>query len=352
MQRRRRITDLTRTELTEFVGRHGGKTFHARQIARWVMERGVTDPAAMSDLSRNLRDALVAEFDVSPPNVSWSEDAASTTEKALLRLNGPDGDSVESVLIMEGERTTACISSQAGCPVACVFCASGALGLKRNLTRGEILDQFLAVRARAQGHGRRISNIVVMGMGEPLLNYEAVLSALDAIHDSEGGGIGARHITISTVGIAKGMQRLLDEGRPYTLAFSLHAPNDALRAELVPFKHAMDIDSMVASAKKWLDHTGREATFEYVLLAGVNAGPEHARELARRLAGVRGTVNLIPYNEIPGFPWRRPNPEAVDGFAETLRAGGLKVSVRKRKGHRILAACGQLRLQSIKLGQG
>ncbi len=351
MERRRRITDLTREEIATFVATHGGKPFHAAQIARWVFGRGVTDPAGMTDLGRALRDALTQSFDVTPPAVTWNCDEASTTEKALLKLSDSGGDNVEAVLIMEGERTTACISSQAGCPVACVFCASGALGLKRNLTRGEILDQFLAVRSRAESHGRRVSNIVVMGMGEPLLNYEAVLSALDTIHDPEGGGIGARHITISTVGVAKGMQRLLEEGRPFTLAFSLHAPNDALRAELVPFKAAMSIDAMVAAARAWLKDTGREATFEYVMLAGVNAEQEHARELVRRLKGVRGTVNLIPYNENPGFTWRRPSPAAVDMFAEILRAGGLKVSVRKRKGHRILAACGQLRLQALNPGR-
>ncbi|MSR75081.1 MAG: 23S rRNA (adenine(2503)-C(2))-methyltransferase RlmN [Planctomycetes bacterium] len=351
MSARRRITDLSPAELSAFASAQHQRPFRGQQIYDWVMGRGVCTTSAMSDLSKPLREALDAEFDCSAPRVLWSGDSASGTEKAFLQLSDAQGDGVEAVLIMEGERTTACISSQAGCPVACVFCASGVLGLRRNLTRGEILDQFIAVRERAQALGRRVSNIVVMGMGEPMLNYSAVVEALDVIHDPKGGGIGARHITISTVGLEKGVRRLTEEGKPYTLAFSLHAPNDELRRKLVPFAAAMDIDAMVQAAGAYLDGTGREVTFEYVLLDGVNASAADAHELAQRLRGVRGTVNLIPYNENPGFTWKRPPAQQVDQFAEILRSGGVKVSVRKRKGHRILAACGQLRLQEMQRAQ-
>lgn len=347
MSAKRRITDLSLAEFCEFAAAQHQRPFRGQQLFDWVMGRGVCSVSGMSNVAKPLREALEAHFDCSPPRVQWSGDAASGTEKAFVQLSDAAGDGVEAVLIMEGERTTACLSSQAGCPVACVFCASGVLGLRRNLTRGEIVDQFLAVRERAQSHGRRVSNIVVMGMGEPMLNYSAVIEALDIIHDPKGGGIGARHITISTVGLEKGVARLTAEGKQYTLAFSLHAPNDELRRELVPFAAAMSIDAMVQAAAAYLDGTGREVTFEYVLLDEVNASSDDAHELARRLRGVRGTVNLIPYNENPGFNWKRPSPEQVDHFAEILRAAGVRVSVRKRKGHRILAACGQLRLQEL-----
>jgi 23S rRNA (adenine2503-C2)-methyltransferase len=339
----RRITDLDRRDFRAVAESLGLQSFRGDQAYRWVMERGVRDPARMSNLPAAFRDELAKRFDVSEPDMTWQGDDASTTDKLFLRLEG--GDGVEAVLIMEGERTTACLSTQLGCPVACQFCASGLLGLKRNLTRGEILDQFLEVRRRAAEKGRRVSNIVMMGMGEPMLNYAAVIGALEIINDPWGGGIGARHITISTIGLAKGVERLATEGKQYTLAFSLHAPDDELRARLIPFPGRMSIDEMVQAARHYLEDTGREVTFEYVLLDGVNASPAQARQLARTLQGVRGTVNLIPYNENPGLDFRRPSPEAVDAFAGILRHAGIKVSVRKRKGHRILAACGQLRLR-------
>lgn len=342
---RRRIADLTTDELRAFAGECGVQAFHGDQVRQWVMEHGERDPEKMSNLPAAFRKALAARFDCSPPDVAWERDEGATTEKLFLKLEG--GDGVEAVLIMEGDRTTVCLSSQVGCPVGCGFCASGLLGLKRNLTRGEILDQFLEARRRARELGRRVTNIVMMGMGEPMLNYAAVVSSLEALNHPKGGGIGARHLTVSTIGLRKGVEKLAQEGRQYTLAFSLHAPDDALRSRLIPFPGAMSITELVEGARLYLQDTGREVTFEYVLLDGVNCLPEHARELVRVLRGVRGTINLIPYNENPGLAFRRPSPETVDRFAESLRAGGLKVSVRKRKGHRILAACGQLRLREV-----
>lgn len=345
-----RITDFSRAQWIEWARSKSLQGFRGEQIFRWVIGRGVLVPDAMSDLSLPVRTLLAAEFEIGPPEFSWSRDEASTTEKIFVRKEG--GDGVEAVLIMEGDRTTACLSSQLGCPVACKFCASGLLGLKRNLSQGEILDQFLILRQRAVELGRRIGNIVMMGMGEPLLNYNAVVGALEALNDAKGGGIGARHLTISTIGMEKGVNRLAEEGRQYTLAFSLHAPDDAIRSALIPFAGAMEIDSMIVAARRYLEGTGREVTFEYVLLAGVNDAPSHARRLAERLRGVRGTVNIIPYNENPGLPYARPSPETTDHFVEILRDMGLKVSVRKRKGHRILAACGQLRLRELAPKEG
>lgn len=338
-----RLTDLDRDAWRRFATEQGHKPYRGDQVWEWIFGKGILDPDEMSSLPKDLKAAMRAELDCVPPAFDWKTDLGSTTDKLYMPLGDDDG--VEAVLIMEGRRSTACVSSQLGCPVGCRFCASGLEGLQRNLTRGEILLQFLEVRRRAAELGRRLSNVVMMGMGEPLLNYRAVLSALDTMNDARGGGIGARHLTVSTVGLPHGIDKLKAEGRQYTLAFSLHAPNDELRRELVPFTGAMSIDEMIATARSYLEDTGREVTFEYVLLDGVNAEPEHAKTLVRRLSGVRGTVNLIPYNENPGLPFRRPADAKVDTFARILRAGGQKVSVRKRKGHKILAACGQLRLR-------
>jgi 23S rRNA (adenine2503-C2)-methyltransferase len=344
-----RITARSRAAWVAFAEAQGEKAYRGRQVFQWVVGRGVRDPALMTDLPRGFRESVAAAHDSTAPLARWSSDSASGTEKLLMPLSG--GDAVEAVLILEPTRTTACLSSQAGCPVACRFCASGLLGLRRNLDAGEILDQFMELRQRAAGMGRRVSHIVMMGMGEPLLNYPAVVQALGAIHDPEGGGIGARHLTISTVGLEKGVERLLQDRLPYTLAFSLHAPTDELRRSLIPFEGALDIAGLVGAARRYLEVKGREVTFEYVLLHEVNDRPEHARALVARLRGVRATVNLIPYNENPGLPFGRPPPADIDAFAASLRAGGLKVTVRKRKGHRILAACGQLRLQSLPDGE-
>lgn len=343
-----RITELDRQGFRDLAERGGFRPFRGDQIFRWVMERGIRDPKEMSNAPGALRSHLLEHLDCSEPDVSWSRDEPSTTEKLYMKL--PDGDGVEAVLIMEGRRTTVCLSTQVGCPVGCRFCASGLLGLRRNLSRGEIMDQFLAVRARARELGRRLGNVVMMGMGEPLLNYRATLGALDVMNHPQGGGIGARHLTVSTIGLEKGVARLKAEGRQYTLAFSLHAPDDETRARLIPFEGAMGVEALVASARSYLEDTGREVTFEYVLLEGVNSSAEHARRLAKLLKGVRGTVNLIPYNENPGLPYLRPAPARVDAFAATLRAARLKVTVRKTKGKDILAACGQLRLQELHQG--
>jgi 23S rRNA (adenine2503-C2)-methyltransferase len=345
MKTLQRITDPGPEEWRARLAAWGAPRFRAAQIFRWVAGRGVLDPEAMSDLPRELRRQLRESFDTSEPAARWSRDPGSETEKVLLEL--ADGEAVEAVLIMEGARTTTCLSTQVGCPVGCRFCASGLLGLRRNLGRGEILDQFIVLRRRAAELGRRVGNVVMMGMGEPLLNYEATLGALDVLNHPDGGGIGARHLTVSTIGLRKGLERLQEEGRQYTLAISLHAPDDETRRRIVPFAAAMPVAELARTARRWLEGTGREVTFEYVLLEGINAAADHARRLAKLLEGVQGTVNLIPYNENPGLPFLRPAPRAVDTFARILRRGGLKVSVRKRKGNDILAACGQLRLQEL-----
>lgn len=338
-----RITDLTHSQFRALAEEHGIRAFRGDQAYEWVMKKGVRNPDDMSNLPKPFRDVLREKLDCKDPNVSWSDDPESTTDKLFMQL--PDGDGVEAVLICEGRRTTVCLSSQVGCPVGCTFCASGLLGLRRNLSAGEILDQFIEVRKRARTMDRRISNVVMMGMGEPLLNYDALVHALDVLNDPKAGGIGARHLTVSTIGLGKGIKRLAQEGKQYTLAVSLHAPDDQTRTELIPFPGALSIAELMDAAHEYLRDTGREVTFEYVLLEGVNASAKHAKQLADLLKGVRCTVNLIPYNENPGLPFRRPTPGAIDRFEAILRSRRIKVAVRKRKGHKILAACGQLRLR-------
>jgi 23S rRNA (adenine2503-C2)-methyltransferase len=344
-----RITELTLPDARALAERSRIEAYHGDQLYAWVMKRGVLDPAKMTDLSAAFRAQVAAAYDVRPTRIVRREDdPESTTEKVLLEV-GP-GESVEAVLINEGERSTVCLSTQVGCPVRCGFCASGLFGLKRNLTRGEILEQFLELSGAAGRAGRRITNVVVMGMGEPMMNVRSLLEALAILNSPEGPNLGARHITVSTVGVRKGLDEFMKEPRQYTLAFSLHAPNDALRAKIVPFPAAMDVVAMVDAAREYLDRKGREVTFEYVLLEGVNASPAHARELVSLLRGVQATTNLIPFNEVPEVPFRRPSDAAIDAFAETLRRGGVKTTVRKRKGHDIAAACGQLRLREVAAG--
>ncbi len=337
------ITDLTRDQFRCLAEESGNRTFRGDQVYDWVMKKGTRDPSEMSNVPRPFGDLLRSKVDCRTPEIEWNEDPRSTTDKLFMRLH--DGDGVEAVLICEGRRTTVCLSSQVGCPVGCRFCASGLQGLRRNLSTGEILDQFIEARRRAEALGRRISNVVMMGMGEPLLNYDAVVRSLEVLNDPDAGGIGARHITVSTIGLAKGVRRLASEGKQYTLAFSLHAPDDQTRSQLIPFPGTLSIAELMDAAGAYLQDTGREVTFEYVMLEGVNASARQAKQLADLLKGVRCTVNLIPYNEVPSLSFRRPSPASIDRFEAILRSRRIKVAVRKRKGHRILAACGQLRLR-------
>jgi 23S rRNA (adenine2503-C2)-methyltransferase len=339
-----RLTELDRESARLVAVELGGRPFHGDELWRWITRRFTLAPERMTNLPAPLREGLARRFDPRPSRaVAIENDPGSTTEKTLLEV-GP-GETVECVLIMEDERTTACLSTQVGCPVACGFCASGLFGLKRNLTRGEILEQFVALAARAAELGRRVTHVVVMGMGEPMLNVGAVLEALATLNERDGIALGARHITVSTVGVKKGLERFIAERRQYTLAFSLHAPDDELRRRLIPFPAVMSIAEILDAARRYLENKGRETTFEYVLLEDVNASRREAEKLAALLRGVRGTVNLIPYNEVQETGFRRPSDATIDAFADVLRSRGVKTTVRKRKGHDIAAACGQLRLR-------
>lgn len=295
----------------------------------------------MSDLPKTLRSRLAEEWHIWTMQVVARSTSDDGTEKLLLETS--DGERIECVLLRDdkGHRTI-CISSQVGCAMGCVFCASGLDGLVRNLTQGEIVEEMLQLQ-RLLGPDERLSHVVVMGMGEPLANLSGLLPALETAHQSNGLGVSARRITISTVGLPAGIRRLAQVGVPYHLAISLHAPDDELRNALVPANRKVGIGPILEAADDYFRVTGRRVTFEYVLLAGLNDGQRHAQALAERLRGRAALVNLIPFNPVEGLPYRTPSPEATACFAETLAKAGLAVKVRYRKGDRIDAACGQLR---------
>jgi 23S rRNA (adenine2503-C2)-methyltransferase len=345
---RRALLDVPPSELIAWLQEHDQPPMRARQIRRWLLQGRADSFEQMTDLPVALRQSLAAEFVLLPTHVVRHLHAADDTHKLLLRLS--DGNLIECVLIQEEERRTACISTQVGCGMGCVFCASGLGGVERNLTPGEMLEQLVRLRnlAKPTASGEvRLTHIVVMGMGEPLANLDALLEALDFATAKEGLGIGARHVTISTVGLPAKMRRLADLGKQYHLAVSLHAPNDVLRTQIVPTNTKTGLGAILEAADYFYQQTGRQVTYEYVLLHGVNDSPTHARELAQLLKGRKAHLNVIPFNDVQGLPYRRPAPEALAQFLAPLRHGGISVKVRKRKGSEIDAACGQLRRQEI-----
>jgi 23S rRNA (adenine2503-C2)-methyltransferase len=352
---RRGILDVPAEELRAWLAEHGEKPLRAKQVRRWLLAGGAESFETMSDLPKPLREKLTEAFVPLAGKVVRHLQADDGTHKLLVKLR--DGNLIECVLIQEDKRRTACISTQVGCGMGCVFCASGLAGVERNLTPGEILEQLVRLRNLPlwQGSARapsgenveRLTHIVVMGMGEPLANLDHLLEALDVATSKDGLGIGARHITISTVGLPAKIRRLADEGKQYHLAVSLHAPNDAVRNQIVPTNDKTGLEAILAAADYFFQKTGRQVTFEYVLLHDINDDVTHARELARLLEGRRAHVNVIPFNDVPGLPYRAPTPEALAAFLAPLKQQGVSVKVRKRKGAQIDAACGQLRREPV-----
>lgn len=341
------LTQLSDAELNALVAQLGGRPFQARQVAHWLYRHRVTDYAAMRNVPTGLQQGLARQLPLRSSAVALRDLAADGTEKLLLRLH--DGNTVECVLIPEGERTTLCVSTQVGCPVACLFCASGMAGVQRNLARGEIIEQVLHA-ADLLPAGRQLTNLVVMGMGEPMLNLDALLPALQRIHDPLGIGMGARRITVSTSGYPRQMQRFAAADPSYNLAVSLHAADDELRRRLVPTaRHP--VREITAAAQAYFGHKGREVTYEVVLLEGLNDRPEDALALVELLGTAPCTVNLIPWNPVAEIASKhdlhRPSPVRVDAFAASLRRGGLKVTVRRQRGSDRSAACGQLRVRAL-----
>ncbi|MBM4069529.1 MAG: 23S rRNA (adenine(2503)-C(2))-methyltransferase RlmN [Planctomycetes bacterium] len=343
---RRGLLGLSRDELAVWLRERGLPAMRARQLRRWLIVEGADSFAGMTDLPKALREELAEAFVPLETTVARHMQAADGTHKLLVRLQ--DGQLIECVLIQENDRRTACISTQVGCGMGCVFCASGLNGVERNLTAGEIIEQLLRLRAMPAAAAvteKRLTNIVVMGMGEPLANLDALLEALQAATGKDGMGIGARHVTISTVGLPAKMRRLADLGKQYHLAVSLHAPSDALRTRIVPTNAKTGIAAILEAADYYFQKTGRQVTFEYVMLGGVNDSAADAEKLAGLLRGRCAHVNLIPFNDVSGLPDRGPSPEAVAAFQAIIRRRGVSVKVRKRKGAGIDAACGQLRRQ-------
>jgi 23S rRNA (adenine2503-C2)-methyltransferase len=327
-------------EVAGWLAARGWPALHAKQIRHWLLAGRAEDFAAMTNLPKQLRSELAGHFAPFGTRIASHQQARDGTHKLLLRLK--DGEHIECVLIPEDNRRTACVSTQVGCGMGCVFCASGLNGVVRNLHAGEILEQLVRLRNLLPPQ-ERLTHIVVMGMGEPLANLEALLQALDTAGAKDGLGIGARHITISTVGLPAKIRRLADLGKQYHLAVSLHAPNNPLRTRIVPTNPKTGLPEILAAADYFFQKTGRQVTFEYVLLGGVNDSALQAQELVRLLRGRHAHVNLIPFNEVEGLPYRRPTQESLAAFVDGLRRAGLSVKVRKRKGSEIDAACGQLR---------
>ena len=346
---RRHLLDLAKPELEALLAGWGEQRFRAAQVSRWALARGVTDPEQMSDLPQALRARLTREFSLKPLSVTATvESDDGATAKVLLDLSG--GDAVEAVKMdydpdARGGRTknraTVCVSTQVGCAMGCVFCATGQQGLTRNLTSSEILGQVLHF-SRTQ----RITNVVFMGMGEPLANYAPTLTAIRWMIDADGMDMRARGITVSTVGLRSGIRRLAGEGLQVGLAISLHAPDDELRRRLIPTAGGTSIDDLLAAAREYIKRRGRRVTFAYALLAGVNDSVAQARALAARVRGMQAHVNLIPYNPTAGEGLRRPSRERVRAFQRELQAAGVNATVRVERGVEIAAACGQLRTET------
>ncbi len=355
--------------LAEWLADHGQPKFRAAQVRKWLYEQRANDFEAMTDLGKSLRGELARDFRLWATDVVTHSQADDGTEKLLLQVEGergresfslaegqgastenderkrlptPSMQRIECVLLREEQRRTICISSQVGCAMGCVFCASGLDGVERNLTSGEIVEQMLRLQ-RLLPADERLSHIVVMGMGEPLANLDRLLPALEMASREDGLGISARRITISTVGLPPAIHRLADLNCRYHLAVSLHAPDDELRNELVPVNKNIGLAEILDAADRYFAVSGRRLTFEYVLLAGINDGPQHAGALAKLLRGRPALINVIPYNPVAGLPYRTPGSKAIATFREILERAGLTIKFRQRKGDKINAACGQLR---------
>jgi len=332
--------DATREDLAALLA--GEPPFRVRQV--WDgLHRRVVAPGAMTDLPAALRARLDAALPpaLTPANESVSDDGE--TVKWLWRLH--DGALIETVLMHYDDRTTVCVSSQAGCAMGCGFCATGQAGFDRQLTPGEIIEQVAHAIERARPRDRRVSNIVLMGMGEPMANYDNVWSAVHRLHDDMG--ISARHLTISTVGIIPGIRRLAADDLPVNLAVSLHAANDRLRDELVPINRRYPLADLTAACAEYTAATHRRLSFEWALIAGVNDRGTDAHELAARARPLGAHVNLIPLNPTPGYATPGTPPEGVRHFRDALRALGVNVTVRQNRGTEIDAACGQLRASAV-----
>lgn len=323
-------------ELTEWVQQQGQPAYRGKQLHQWLYQKGARSLAEISVFPKAWREAVAEVATVGRSTIGFQSVAPDGTRKYLLDLD--DGRTVEAVGIPTEKRLTVCVSSQVGCPMACEFCATGKGGFTRNLEAREIVDQVLTVAA---DFGQRVSNVVFMGMGEPLMNYEATVAAVESLNQDVG--IGQRSLTVSTVGLPERIRQLAERRLQIVLAVSLHAPNQALREELIPTAQNYPLGALLEDCREYARLTGRRVTFEYILLAGTNDLPEHARELAQRLKGFQAHANLIPYNPIQEADYKRPTRQSIQTFKDILEAAGIATSVRYSRGLEADAACGQLR---------
>jgi len=333
------IKDSSFKELAAFLAERKQPAYRAKQIRQWLFQKRAAAFGEMTNLSGAMRRQLEDNFAISRLQTLRRAESSDGTVKFLFGLG--DGTSIESVLIPEARRLTLCISTQAGCGFGCAFCATAVLGLKRNLTAGEIVDQVLEASRTLSGN-RRITHVVLMGMGEPLANYAQTSSALEVITDGEWGiGISPRRVTLSTVGLVPQIEKLMEQTR-VNLAISLHAPTNELRGELMPVNRKYSLEQLLDCCRKLPIPRRKRITFEYVLLGGVNDSEQQARQLARLLRGIPSKVNVIPFNPHPGSGFRRPAPEQIERFEKVLREEGVQINVRRPRGDDIQAACGQL----------
>ncbi len=334
-----KILGMTTAELQCFCAELGEPAYRGRQLAEWVYKKGVSSFSEMTNLPTQLREKLSDITSVRCSKIVKSQLSSDGTTKYLLEL--VDGQKIESVLLPYDDRLTVCASTQVGCAAGCQFCATGMGGFKRNLTAGEIVDQVMALQREAD---RRVTNVVLMGMGEPLLNYNEVLKAIRLLNSEVG--IAMRKLTISTVGITPRIQQLQSENLQITLAISLHAPDNDLRRQLIPMSSRYPLPGLISACRDYANATGRRVTYEYLLLAGVNDSTAHAQKLAGLLRGSLSNVNLIPYNSVPGKGFKKPMGFAINAFRQTLENFGVEVTQRFEKGHSVAAACGQLHARS------
>jgi len=334
------ILNLDLKELEKALSGWTQRPFHAKQIYSWIYQKGIRDFEKMSDLSADLRKKLAENFSILDLEVIKRLESSDGTKKLLFKLR--DANTIEAANIPTEKRITACVSTQAGCKFACGFCASGALGFKRNLEAGEIIQQILILREEA---GDRINNLVLMGIGEPLDNYDNVLKAIRIVNSPWSLNIGARKITISSAGFIPGIKRLVDEKLQIELSISLHAPDDKTRSILMPINKKYPLKDLIAAVRGYIKKTNRQVTFEYILIEGVNSDIIHAQALSKLLKGLICKVNLIPCNPIPELGFIPPGKLAILLFKNELIKSGINCTLRMPRGRDIQAACGQLRLE-------
>jgi len=343
------IKSLQFQELEDKIREFGQPLYRARQITDWLYQKRVQSFDEMTDLPREFRNRLAEQFDFNKIDIVRVLGSRDTTRKFLFRLS--DESLIETVLIpaspalygSRSDRRTICISTQVGCAYGCKFCASGLEGFSRNLRPNEIVDQIIAVQREG---GEKIDNIVFMGMGEPLANFDNVMRAIRIINAPWGLGIGARHITVSTSGLAPQIRKLADEPLQIRLAISLHGATDEVRNEIMPINRRYNVETLLSACDYYTSRKKQRLTFEYILIAGMNDSDEQARLLARHAKRLSAKTNLIPYNTVHGLPWSRPSEDRQEKFLSILRERGVPATLRREKGHDIDAACGQLRLQT------